>query len=188
MEVDKKTFFPHPRHDYFEQLPPPDIMWCQNDTQRPLTCPRAELDWRCWEFASSLLSPRQTSRTRQKVSRLEVNFSNHWPVHSSRVNCRTCSARRIRKRVQIKCKECDVGLCIGECFEAYHKKFKLWCIEKCWDASKPQNISPNRYVQKSCTYCAVSFAEWYTTAPECAKPRVWVLRRIGTGIYGSFVG
>jgi hypothetical protein len=34
MEVDKETFFPLPRHDYFEQLPPPDIMWCQNDTQR----------------------------------------------------------------------------------------------------------------------------------------------------------
>jgi hypothetical protein len=49
----------------------------------------------------------------KKVSQFEVNFSNHWPVHSSRVNCRTCSARGIRKRVQIKCKECEVGLCTG---------------------------------------------------------------------------
>jgi hypothetical protein len=118
----------------------------------------------------------------RKVSRLEVNFSNHWPVRSSRVNCRTCSARGIRKRVQIKCKECDMSLCIGECFKVYHKNVKLWRIEECWDVSEPQNISPNNYVQESCTYCAVSFAEWYTTAPECAKPRVWVLRRIDTGI------
>jgi hypothetical protein len=115
------------------------------------------------EDAGSLPSPRRPlgrpAGLDKKVSRLEVNFSNHWPVHSSRVNCRTCSARGIRKRVQIKCKECDVGLCIGECFEAYHKKFKLRHNEECWDASEPQNISPNRYIQESCTYCAVSFAE-----------------------------
>jgi hypothetical protein len=182
MEVDKKTFLSLPKHDYFEQLPPPDIMWCQNDTQRLPTCPRAELDWRCWSLPRPRRPLGRPAGPDKKVSRLEVNFSNHWPLHFSRVNCRTCSALGIRKRVQIKCKECDVGLCIGECFEAYHKKFKLWRIEECWDASEPQNISLNRYVQESCTYCAVSFAEQYTTAPQCVKPRVWVLRRIGTGI------
>jgi hypothetical protein len=64
------------------------------------------------EDAGSLPRPRRPlgrpAGPDKKVSRLEVNFSNHWPVHSSRVNCRTCSTRGIRKRVQIKCKECDV--------------------------------------------------------------------------------
>jgi hypothetical protein len=28
----KKNFYPPVRHDYCEQLPPPDIIWCQNYT------------------------------------------------------------------------------------------------------------------------------------------------------------
>jgi hypothetical protein len=51
---------------------------------------------------------------------------------SFRMNCCTCSARGIRTRVQVKCKVCDVGLCTGECFEVYHKKYKLWRVEECW--------------------------------------------------------
>jgi hypothetical protein len=90
---------------------------------------RLALMWNLNEDAGSLPRPRcplgRPAGPDKKVSRLEVNFNNHWPVHSSSVNCHACSARGIRKRVQIKCKECDVGLCIGECFIAYHKKFKL---------------------------------------------------------------
>jgi hypothetical protein len=88
------------------------------------------------ENAGSLPRPRRPigrpAAVEKKVTRLEVNFSSHWPIHSSRVNCRTCSTRGIRKRVQVKCKECNVGLCTGECFEVYYKKYKLWCIQDCW--------------------------------------------------------
>jgi hypothetical protein len=120
-----KNFFPLPRHDYFEQLPPPDIIGAKM-THRDF---RLALVRNLIEDAGSLPRPHhplgRPAGPDKKVSRLEVNFTNHWPVHSSRVNCRTCSPRGVQKRVQIKCKECDVGLCIGECFEAYHKKFKL---------------------------------------------------------------
>jgi hypothetical protein len=61
----------------------------------------------------------------KQVTRLEVNFSSHWPCPSCRLCCQVCSARRKKKRVQVKCKKCDVGQCLGECFEAYHTKLKL---------------------------------------------------------------
>jgi hypothetical protein len=182
MEVDKKTFFPLPRLTILNSF----LLLTSCGAKMTHRDFRLALVRNLIEDSGSLPCPRRPlgrpAGPDRKVSWLEVNFSNHWPVHSSRVNCRTCSARGIRKRMQIKCKECDVGLCIGEFFEAYHKKFKLWRTEECWDASDPQNISPNRYVQESCTYCAVSFTEWYTTALESAKPMVWVLRKIGTGI------
>jgi hypothetical protein len=31
----------------------------------------------------------------KKVTQLKVNFSNHWPIHSSKVNCCTCSTQGI---------------------------------------------------------------------------------------------
>jgi hypothetical protein len=110
--MDQKNFFSHfldmTTLNSFLLL----TLWCQNGTQRLSTCPREEL-----EDAGSLPRPRRPlgrpAGPERKVSRLAVNFSNHWPVRFSRLNCRTCSARGIRKRVQIKCKECDVGLCIG---------------------------------------------------------------------------
>jgi hypothetical protein len=128
-----KIFFPPVRHDYCEQLPPPDIMWCQKDTQKLWLA----LVWNLITNAGSFPYPGhpigRPATAEKKVTQFEVNFSNHWPIHSSRVICRTCSTQRMRKRVQLKCKECDVGMCTGECFEVYHKKkYKLWRTEECW--------------------------------------------------------
>jgi hypothetical protein len=64
--------------------------------------------------------------SQNQVTRLEVNFSSHWPFPSSRLYCRACSAWGIKKRIQVKCKKCDVGLCLGKCFEDYHTKLNLW--------------------------------------------------------------
>jgi hypothetical protein len=49
----------------------------------------------------------------KKVTWLEVNFSKHLPIHSSRVNCHACYSQGIQKRRKVKCKECDAGLCTG---------------------------------------------------------------------------
>jgi hypothetical protein len=110
MEVDKKTFF------HFLDMTILNSFLLLTSCGAKMTHRdfRLALVRNLIEDAGSL--PRPLGRPAgpdKNVSRLEVNFSNHWPVHSSRVNCRTCSARGIRKRMQIKCKECDVGLCTG---------------------------------------------------------------------------
>jgi hypothetical protein len=49
----------------------------------------------------------------KQASRLGVNVSIHWPVQSSRLYCHVCSVRGIKRRAQIMCKDCDIGLYIG---------------------------------------------------------------------------
>ncbi|PNF17185.1 hypothetical protein B7P43_G06584 [Cryptotermes secundus] len=57
------------------------------------------------------------------IYRLEEASRQHWPNHSDkRLNCRVCSARGKRRRIQTKCEKCDVGLCILGCFKEYHTK------------------------------------------------------------------
>jgi hypothetical protein len=63
--------------------------------------------------------------SQKQVTWLEVNFISHCPFPSSRLYCRACSAQGIKKRVQVKGKKCDVGLCLGKCFEDYHTKLNL---------------------------------------------------------------
>jgi hypothetical protein len=36
-----------------------------------------------------------------------------------------CSGRGKRRSIVMKCKKCDVGLCILGCFEEYHTKARL---------------------------------------------------------------
>jgi hypothetical protein len=75
--------------------------------------------WNVTEKAGSLhYDPWADQRVFEKqATGLAVNFSNHWPVQSSRLYCHICSTQGIKRRVQIKC---DVELCIGKCFETYH--------------------------------------------------------------------
>ena len=63
----------------------------------------------------------------KQVSRLELSGSKHWPVScAKRVRCRVCSARGEDRRVFVKCRKCDVGLCVARgCFEDYHTKANL---------------------------------------------------------------
>jgi hypothetical protein len=92
---------------------------------------RLSLMWNLIEIAGSLrCSHWPTGRPmvlKKQATGLAVNFSNHWPVQYSRLYCCVCSAWGIKKRVQVKCKDCDVGLCIGVCFETYHTKSKALC-------------------------------------------------------------
>jgi hypothetical protein len=107
-----KTFFFSPVRPYYCKQLPPYIMWCQNETNFRLALVRNLI-----ENAGSLpcfcCPIGRSAAIEREVTQLEVNFSNHWPVYSSRVNCHTCFTRGIQKRVQVKCKECDVELCIG---------------------------------------------------------------------------
>jgi hypothetical protein len=36
-------------------------------------------------------------------------------------NCKVCTKNKIRKQTQYQCRECDVPLCVGICFEDFHK-------------------------------------------------------------------
>jgi len=36
-------------------------------------------------------------------------------------NCKVCTKNKIRKQTQYQCRECNVPLCVGICFEDFHK-------------------------------------------------------------------
>ncbi len=59
-----------------------------------------------------------------QVARLEVCGSKHWPIPSeTQLRCRVCKARGVTQKVFMKCRKCEVGLCIKKTyFEDYHTK------------------------------------------------------------------
>jgi len=47
------------------------------------------------------------------VARLEVCGSKHWPIPSeTQLRCRVCKARGVTQKVFVKCRKCEVGLCV----------------------------------------------------------------------------
>jgi len=71
--------------------------------------------------------PRPLGRPRNvesHVARLEVCGSKHWPIPSEmQLRCCVCMARAVTQKVFVKCRKCEVGLCIKKtCFEDYHTK------------------------------------------------------------------
>ena len=61
------------------------------------------------------------------VARLEVSASKHWPTRSEKqLWCRVCKGTGVTKKVFLKCRKRDVGLCVKQsCFEEYHTKAQL---------------------------------------------------------------
>jgi hypothetical protein len=52
---------------------------------------------------------------------------------TSQHSCRVCAERSkcqtrrtVKKCITMYCRKCDVGLCIGQCFEVYHTKLNYW--------------------------------------------------------------
>jgi hypothetical protein len=52
---------------------------------------------------------------------------------TSQHSCRVCAERHkrltnkaVKKCTTLYCRKCDVGLCIGQCFEVYHSKLNYW--------------------------------------------------------------
>ena len=48
-------------------------------------------------------------------------------------SCRVCAekgkrqtGKTVKKFTTTYCRKCDVGLCIGQCFEVYHSKLNYW--------------------------------------------------------------
>jgi hypothetical protein len=119
----KKTIFPPVRHDYREQLPPPDIMWCQNDTQELPTCPHTKLDWKCWEFTLSPSSHWQTS------CRWEKSYSARGKFQQSLANSFLQS-------------ELSHLLCMRDTKGSASKMQRVWCGAVNWWVfqSVPQEI------------------------------------------------
>lgn len=60
-----------------------------------------------------------------QLSRLEVKFSQHWPLRGNRRRCRVCSDKKKIVRTQYACKKCNVRLCVDECFEKWHTRVKF---------------------------------------------------------------
>ena len=58
------------------------------------------------------------------VARFDVCGSKHWPIPSEmHLRCCVCKARGVTQKVFVKCRKCEVGLCIKRtCFEDYHTK------------------------------------------------------------------
>ena len=51
----------------------------------------------------------------------------------SQRSCRVCAERSkrqtgksVKKCTTMYCRKCDVGLCIGQCFEVFHTKLNYW--------------------------------------------------------------
>ena len=46
-------------------------------------------------------------------------------VYKPQKRCRVCYRKGSRKETRYLCKECNVPLCLGKCFENYHSKNEL---------------------------------------------------------------
>ena len=47
------------------------------------------------------------------VARLEICGSKHWHIRSeTQLRCRICKARGVAQKVFVKCRKCEVGLCV----------------------------------------------------------------------------
>jgi hypothetical protein len=36
------------------------------------------------------------------------------------------TGKTVKKCTTMYCRKCDVGLCVGQCFEVYHSKLSYW--------------------------------------------------------------
>ena len=60
-----------------------------------------------------------------QLSRLEVRHSQHWPYKGKRRRCRVCSLAKQIQYTWYFCRKCDVGLCIGNCFQKWHTRVNV---------------------------------------------------------------
>jgi hypothetical protein len=65
------------------------------------------------------------SQTASQLRWLEVKHSEHWPAKETWRRCRVCSLRKQTETTHYFCRKCDVGLCVVDCFEAWHTRVDL---------------------------------------------------------------
>lgn len=97
-----------------------------------------------YQFLEKYGQPTTTIKGRRPNSQpdriIKSSVFRHYPVHTQMVNgrrlrkeCHVCkhTTKRPQKRTSVKiiCNECNIGLCIGECFLDYHtlKNFQ-WIV------------------------------------------------------------
>jgi hypothetical protein len=89
-------------------------------------------------IASARTNIREQGQTSSLAGRLvrTDHFSYRIPATHGRINQRTCricarkskhkTGKTVKKCTKTYCRKCDVGLCIGQCFEVYHSKLNYW--------------------------------------------------------------
>jgi len=74
-----------------------------------------------------------------QISRLEVKHSQHWPSKGKQRHCRVCAMKNKRGSTLYFCAKCDVGLCIMDCFERWHKRVNVWMSSVSYQAQHKDN-------------------------------------------------
>jgi len=95
--------------------------------------------WKCKVCAEKV------KRTSEGVERKRLIGRNHFPYvipvtpsskgRRGQRKCKVCAEKVKRtsggverKYTTVYCKQCDVPLCLGECFEAFHSKERYWLV------------------------------------------------------------
>jgi len=82
------------------------------------------------------------------VARLGVSGSKHWPIPSvTQLRCRVCKARSVTQEVFVKCRKCEVGLCVKKnMFWRLPHKGTVLTTSRATSLRKPGDS--NQYVSK----------------------------------------
>jgi len=66
-----------------------------------------------------------------RVAMLKVCWGKHWPTQSEmQLRCRVCRGRGVTKKVFVKCRKCDMGLCarhVSKTTTPRHNCKNIWC-------------------------------------------------------------
>jgi hypothetical protein len=54
------------------------------------------------------------------------HFFFFFPATHAEMEGKRQTGKTIKKCTTMYCRKCDVGLCIGQCFEVYHTKLNYW--------------------------------------------------------------
>ena len=79
-----------------------------------------------------------------EILRQKISVSKHWPILSTKHRiCHMCSARGVNRKVSVKCRRCDVAMCVDrKCFLYYHIMAYLWHFSGCSTGSCYTKLGP----------------------------------------------
>ena len=60
-----------------------------------------------------------------QLNQMEVKHSQHWPSKGKQQQCRVCSLQKQTRSMLYFCRNCNVGLCVVNCFEKWHTRVNL---------------------------------------------------------------
>ena len=74
---------------------------------------------------ASCISRGRPSPSVSQINRLEVKYSQHWPSDGKERHCCVCTMKNKRGSTLYFCANCDVGLCIVDCFERWRTRVNV---------------------------------------------------------------